>query len=136
MLIVFLDSNILFSASYRSPNLFERLWTLRDARMITSRYCAEEARRNLALPEQAQRLVQHLAVTGIVDDCPEDQLPDTWMLPAKDIPVLAAAAQARADVLLTGDRNHFGRYYGLQVMGVAIESPELFRARFSEHFTR
>ena len=38
----------------------------------------------------------------------------TWarqFLPAKDAPILAAAVAVRADVLVTGDRAHFGALY-------------------------
>jgi len=33
-------------------------------------------------------------------------------LPGKDIPVLASAALAEADFLVTGDQKHFGKRYG------------------------
>ena len=44
-------------------------------------------------------------------------------LPEKDRPVLAAAARMRCEVLVTGDRTHFGRFYGRRMAGVAIHSP-------------
>ena len=34
------------------------------------------------------------------------------MLPAKDAPILAAAVEAGAELLVTGDRAHFGALYG------------------------
>ncbi len=44
-------------------------------------------------------------------------------LPAKSRPVLAAAIRLGCDALVTGDRKHFGRAYGLEVGGVTIHSP-------------
>jgi|FLYL01.1.fsa_nt_gi predicted nucleic acid-binding protein len=41
-------------------------------------------------------------------------------LPAKDAPVLAAAVASRADALVTGDRRHFGGFYGRTLEGVAV----------------
>lgn len=136
LLVVFIDSNILFSTCYRSPNLFERLWTIPNVRIVTAGYCVSEVRRNLRSSEQTGRLDQWLSRTHIVEDCPESEFPETLMLPAKDVPVLAAAAHCKADILITGDRNHFGRYYGHQVFGVFVESSEMFRSRFPEIFLR
>jgi len=136
LLVAFIDSNILFSTCYRSPNLFERLWTIPNVRIVTANYCVEEVRRNFRSSEQLTRLDQWLLRTHIVEDCPENDLPETLMLPAKDVPVLAAAARCQADILITGDQNHFGRYYGHRVLGVLIESSEMFRSRFPEIFQR
>jgi len=136
LLVVFIDSNILFSTCYRSPNLFERLWAIPNVRIVTADYCVNEVRRNFRSSEQIARLDQWLSRTQIVEDCPENDQPETLMLPAKDVPVLAAAAHCKADILITGDQNHFGRYYGHQVLGVLIESSEMFRSRFPEIFLR
>ncbi|HSB21639.1 MAG TPA: hypothetical protein VLE94_00885, partial [Burkholderiaceae bacterium] len=52
-------------------------------------------------------------------------LPDdvAALLPDKDRPVLAAAARLRCDVLVTGDRTHFGALYATVVQGVMVVSP-------------
>jgi predicted nucleic acid-binding protein len=44
-------------------------------------------------------------------------------LPANDAPILAAATAARVDVLVTGDRTHFGHLFGATVGGVTVLSP-------------
>ena len=44
-------------------------------------------------------------------------------LPEKDRSVLAAAARMGCEALVTGDRTHFGRFYGRRMAGVAIHSP-------------
>jgi hypothetical protein len=40
-------------------------------------------------------------------------------MPAKDVPILAAAA-AGADLLITGDRRHFGHLFGRTLEGVTV----------------
>jgi len=130
LLTVFIDSNILFSTCYRSPNLFERLWRISGIRIVSAPYCVNEVRRNLVSPDQLHRFDQWLLRTEVVEDCPENQLPENLMLPAKDLPVLAAAARYKADILVTGDSNHFGN----TVLGVQIESPGMFRKRYPEIF--
>jgi predicted nucleic acid-binding protein len=46
-------------------------------------------------------------------------------LPEKDRPVLAAAIHHRCDMLVTGDRTHFGQLYGKTIRGVTILSPAM-----------
>ncbi len=134
LLTVFIDSNILFSTCYRSPNLFERQWQIPGVHIVTAKYCVKEVRKNLPSPDQRQRLDEWLLKTEVVDDCPADELPENLMLPAKDVPVIAAAARCTADILITGDSNHFGRYFGHRVLGVLVESTAMFRSRFPEVF--
>jgi len=43
--------------------------------------------------------------------------------------MLRAAAQAGADVLVTGDRTHFGDLYGKSLRGVLIATPAEALAR-------
>jgi hypothetical protein len=52
-----------------------------------------------------------------------DAVSVTGLLPEKDRPVLAAAARMTCDALVTGDRTHFGRFYGRRLAGVAVHSP-------------
>ena len=40
-----------------------------------------------------------------------------------DVPILLAAVDGRATHLFTGDKDHFGRYYGLSIEGVLILRP-------------
>jgi len=44
-------------------------------------------------------------------------------LPEKDQPVLIAAIPGSRDILITGDRNHFGPLFGLTFFGVVVYSP-------------
>jgi hypothetical protein len=54
-------------------------------------------------------------------------LPEAALLPEKDRPVLAAAIHHRCDILITGDRTHFGPLYGKQLQGVLIRRPHNWR---------
>ena len=54
------------------------------------------------------------------------------VLPEKDRPVLSAAIRHRCDALITGDRTHFGRFYGKTLGGVAIHSPRSLADRLFE----
>lgn len=123
--LVFLDANILFSAAYRSDAGLKRLWKLPGARLITSAYAAEEARRNLGYPEQREDLAGLLDSVEVVTTAlpAEHLLYSTVKLPEKDQPILLAAIGAGATHLLTGDFRHFGPYYEERIQGVLILPP-------------
>ena len=125
---IFLDANILFSAA-KSDGAMRRLVTLlldSGHECHVDGYVIEEARRNLiakalgheaALPALLRRMT-------IADVHPSGPVPATvGALPEKDRPVLAAAIRTRCDGLVTGDRTHFGRFYGKALGGVTIHSP-------------
>lgn len=122
--VLFLDANVLFAAAYRPDAGIGRLWEVKDARLVTSAYAVEEARRNLPRAEQQaalERLVAKMDVAAMEPAVPAD-LPDV-SLPEKDRPILAAAIQAKATHLLTGDFRHFGPLYEQTIAGVLIRSP-------------
>lgn len=126
---LFLDANILFLAGYSPTSPVHDLLALEAAglcTLITSAYALEEASRNLAakgpvdwaapfdaaqarigvVGEAAAAALEAAAASGVAD-------------PA-DVPILAAAIQARADGLVTGDRRAFGALFDRTVQGVAI----------------
>ncbi len=123
--LVFLDANVLFSAAYRPDAGLRRIWRLPRARLITSAYAAEEARRNLSKPGQRRELEELLgSVEVVLTAAPTDHpLFSTLRLPDKDRPVLLAAIDVGATHLLTGDFRHFGPYYGTRIEGVLILPP-------------
>jgi uncharacterized protein len=123
--LVFLDANILFSAAYRSDAGLKRLWKLPGARLITSAYAVEEARRNLGCPEQREDLEGLLDSVEVVTTAlpAEHLLYSTLKLPEQDQPILLAAIGAGATHLLTGAFRHFGPYYGERIQGVLILPP-------------
>ena len=91
-------------------------------------YVFEEARRNLAakaaagvpvLEAMAARITLGKSLIG------GDPVPDAAILPEKDRPVLAAAIHHRCEMLVTGDRSHFGPLYGKTLGGVTVVSPAM-----------
>jgi predicted nucleic acid-binding protein len=134
---VFLDANVLFSAAYRDQARLAILWKLRGGQLLTSEYAAQEAASNLDKDDQQARLRDLLEDVEIVSD--EAGMGATFqislreiVLPDKDRPILAAAVAAKADFLLTGDIQHFGRYYGQDLCGVQILRPSEFLKMQSE----
>lgn len=107
---VFLDANILFSASYEPDHLFLQFW--RESRVVclTSFYAADEARRNCVSDEHRRRFDALLETTQIVSDATGFQPLARFALPSKDRPILAAAMLAGANYLITGDKVHFGKW--------------------------
>lgn len=127
---LFLDANVLFAAAItpngRSSALFE-LAPRTEHELLTSAHAFEEARRNVAAryPETMERLEEVLLTD--VEVVPEARLDlVAWArktgLPSSDAPILAAAVQARADALVTGDRAHFGPFFGRTLEGVRVLS--------------
>jgi predicted nucleic acid-binding protein len=131
---IFLDANVLFSAA-KSDGFVRRLLELLIAEghgLCADDYVAEEARRNLAAkgPEGLA------ALAGLLDriEVAQVQVDRTTLaalsvLPEKDRPVLAAAVRMECEALVTGDRTHFGRFYGRKVAGVAVHSPRTLAER-------
>jgi uncharacterized protein len=122
---LFLDANVLFSAAYKPDARVFRLWKLDDVVLCSSRYALEEARSNLVEEIQRQRLSK-LADRLQLFEAPERALAPQIKLPEKDVPILLAAQEARADYLLTGDSKHFGAYLGKKVIGVVIMLPAAY----------
>ena len=120
-----MDANVLFSAAYRTDAGLRRLWKLPGARLITSIYAAEEARRNLSHPGQWRELEELLGSVEIVPTAAPTDHPlfSDLELPDKDRPILLAAVSAGATHLLTGDFRHFGPYYGKRIEGVLVLPP-------------
>ena len=100
-------------------------------------YVEAEARRNLEAkaPKAVANLEQLLAechpapfrtITPEIDQA-------LVALPEKDRPVLAAAIRLGCEVLVTGDKTHFGSLNGERVCGVAIHSPASFLSGVLRH---
>ena len=127
---IFLDANVLFSAA-RADGAMRRLLALAETahhELWADAYVFEEARRNLAakapsgvsvLEAMAARITVGAFVAG------SDSIPAATVLPEKDRPVLAAAIHHRCDILVTGDRSHFGPLYGKTIRGVVVMSPAM-----------
>lgn len=125
---LFLDANILISAAWKEGSKVARLWKIPSVELITSDYVVVECKRNLPREEQQNRLRQLLLAVRVLEFQRTPVLANPPALPEKDQHVLTAAVLARADFLVTGDRRHFGQWYGTDILGVRVEPP----ARFSD----
>ena len=125
---IFLDANILFSAAKADGAIRRLLTLLMEAghECCADAYVAEEARRNLALKAPGNlpildQLMARIRVAQVKENLAGTEA--ARALPEKDRPVLAAAIGLRCQALVTGDRTHFGTFYGRTVGGVTIHSP-------------
>ncbi|MBM3522210.1 MAG: PIN domain-containing protein [Alphaproteobacteria bacterium] len=125
---VFLDANVLFSAARNDGAIRRLLGLMRDRghECWVDAFVVEEARRNLeakspgSLPD-LHALLRHVRMAPAGRQLSTST--DLAALPEKDRPVLDAAIRAGCDALVTGDRTHFGRFYGDRLGGIAIHSP-------------
>ena len=124
---LFLDANILFSAAHSPSGGAGELLKLSKAghcELMTSQHAIFEARRNLILksPSGAEVFDSVLQAVHLIPEAGPGMV--AWAaglaLPENDAPILAAAAAAGADLLVTGDRNHFGHLYGNVVGRVQV----------------
>lgn len=125
---IFLDANVLFSAGKSRGAMRAFLDQLRasDHTLVADGYVVGEARRNLevkfpaALDDFEGLLRQVETSMGTSGPLQTGIAPK---LPEKDRPVPAAAIHHQCHVLLTGDKTHFGPFYGQTIEGVEIHSP-------------
>lgn len=122
---VFLDANILFSASFPNSLLSIFLDNLKELAELTSNaYATAEAERNLQekMPKcltAFKELEKSLKMISF-------QIFDLEVpLASKDQPILRGAIVAKADFLLTGDRKDFGHLFGKIIRGVKIVTVSL-----------
>jgi predicted nucleic acid-binding protein len=127
---LFLDANVLFSAAWRENSRLLRLWKVHGVTLVSSAYAVEEARRNLGDSEARARLKTLIDETTIVAEGSLATRPPSLSLAAKDRPILAAAVNAGATHLITGDRRDFGKLFGRRIGGVLIQRPaDYFKSR-------
>ena len=127
---IFLDANILFSAALNTGSRLRVFFRLAEAgvcELLASPFVLDEARRNIARkhPTKIADLEQLIARIAICREATSDEV--RWArsagLPDKDAPILAAAVQAKAEMLVTGDRADFGSLYERKLRGVEILTP-------------
>lgn len=133
---LFLDANILFSAAKTEGAVHRLLHLLREKghELVVDGYVIAEARRNLEVkfPGATDSLQRLLGNVSAAAKAPPPLPPQLYPeLPEKDRPVLAAAILQRCDVLLTGDKTHFGSLYGKTIAGMMIHSPATLMSSFT-----
>lgn len=133
-LTIYLDSNVLFSASYGLRSRFRRLWHLANVAPVASLYAVDEVRRHIKLPAHEVRFNELIARTQMVSDVNPASISQSIRVVEKDRPILAAAIAAGVDYLITGDKNHFAHLYFEQVSGVYIINPADFLDLHDERF--
>ena len=129
-MLLFLDANVIFSAAH-NPNGNSRGLFQLAARgwcdLLTSPYALEEATRNVLLryPSLVHELDRLKESLQLAPEARKEHI--AWAIsvgvPEKDAPILAAAVQARADCLVTGDKHHFGHLYGKKLRRLTVKSP-------------
>ncbi|WP_454064566.1 PIN domain-containing protein [Candidatus Nitrospira salsa] len=120
MICVFLDANVLFSASNIGGNIFRLVHLLIEREeAVTSDFAAEEARRNVQLKRQpwAENLNALLRQVRVV---PSIQFDLPVKLSDKDQPILCTAIRCGCQYLVTGDKQDFGHLYDRSIDGVTI----------------
>ena len=120
---VFLDANVLFSASNAGSHFAALMaWLIRESTAVTSDLAVEEARRNLALKRPGwlaafEMLVPQLEMAPSMIFAVQVKLAD------KDVPLLCAAIRSGCELIVTGDRRDFGDLMNRTVQGVRVVSP-------------
>ncbi len=124
---LFLDANILFSAAHSPEGGAWKLLRLSEAghcELMTSQHAIFEAERNLALKSASGGAAFDRVLISVHRTPEAGPGLVAWAvslgLPENDAPILAAAAAAKADMLVTGDRRHFGHLYGSVVGRVRV----------------
>jgi predicted nucleic acid-binding protein len=133
---VFLDANVIIAAAKASggeSRVITRLGGYReDITLLATPYTLDEAERTLQR-EATYALAEFYALRQDMEVHLEPSikllaeikaiLPRKKQLPKKDLPILAGAISAGADLLLTHDGGHFGPLYDNKVKGVEILRP-------------
>ena len=124
---IFLDANILFSAVKSDGAVHAFVAMLLDVghECWVDGYVVDEARRNIMAKAPARLphldgLVSRLRMSVVAPAAARAEVDGR---PEKDRLVLAAAVALECDALVTGDRAHFGKFYGRLLAGVMIHSP-------------
>jgi predicted nucleic acid-binding protein len=133
-LTIYLDSNVLFSASYDAISPFLKFWKLDGITPVSSLYALAEVTRHIKSPAHQHRFDELIARTGRVSDVDPAFVSQSIRLVDKDRPILAAAIAASVDYLITGDKNHFTHLYFLRVSGVFVINPADFLDMHEERF--
>ncbi len=133
-LTIYLDLNVLFSASYDAISPFLKFWRMAGITPVTSLYALAEVTRHIKTPAQQHRFDELIAKTGRVSDADLAFVPQSIRLADKDRPILSAAIAASVDYLITGDKNHFSHLYFQKISHVYVINPADFLDMHEDRF--
>jgi len=133
---VFLDSNVILSgllSERGAPRILLDLLSLRLPFLIgsTGRYNLIEIERNLKKKMPGlfffyKDYLPKLNLKVIPFPRPEDLRDFSGQIAEKDIPVLISAIRSKADFLVTGDKQHFGKMGELDKYPIHVVTPSEF----------
>jgi predicted nucleic acid-binding protein len=133
---VFLDSNVILSgllSERGAPRVLLDLLSLRLPFLVgsTGRYNLIEIERNLKKKMPALLFVYKaslpkLNLKVIPLPRPEEVRDFSGQIAVKDIPVLISAIRSKADFLVTGDKQHFGKMKELDKYPLHVVTPSEF----------
>ncbi len=133
---VFLDSNVILSgllSERGAPRILLDLLSLRLPFLIgsTGRYNLIEIERNLkkkmpSLLVLYKVYLPKLNLKVIPLPRPEDVRNFSGQIAEKDIPVLISAIRSKAELLVTGDKKHFGKMRELDKYPIHVVTPSEF----------
>ena len=119
---VFLDANVLFSASNPDSNIARLLeWLFESGTAVASDLAVQEAKRNLVL-KRPQWVEGFEKICTRLELVPSAQFALPVALEAKDVPLLCAAIAGKCQFFATGDKRDFGHLDGKTVLGVEVIS--------------
>jgi predicted nucleic acid-binding protein len=120
---VFLDANVLFSASFGGSGIHSLVGALSEKfTVITSDFACFEAHRNLRL-KRKDWLPTFTDLQDSVEVVPSIDSPLEVALDAKDRPILATAINHQCAYLVTGDRRDFGHLMGKTIGPTRVVTP-------------
>ncbi len=133
---VFLDSNVILSGLFSergAPRILLDLLSLRLPFLIgsTGRYNLIEIERNLKkkMPNflsLSKAYLPKLNLKIIPLPRPKYVRDFSGQIAEKDVPVLISAIESKADFLVTGDKQHFGKIRGIEKYSFHVVTPSEF----------
>ena len=130
---VFLDANVLFSASNAGSHIAGLIaWLTERETAISSDLALGEARKNLVLKRAAWLPAFEDVIAGL-EIVPSALFELPVDLASKDAPLLCAAIRSRCHLFVTGDKRDFGHLYGQWVQEVEIVSLLRLAEILAEH---
>lgn len=113
---LFLDANILFTAAYSESGASRALFELAKKKkliLVSSKYAITEAHHNIQkkLPEKylinLYKLIAEISIVDKKEFCTEEIQKYEKIIVAKDIPILLATENQKAQFLVTLDKKDF-----------------------------